>query len=860
MPLTSRSSSGKLRRSSQGVTCRCQCALKVYLHREELPDGDYHCDGVFREEWPSGNSRVMDVFGSRLKGLRGSSTKRAFAARLGVSPSNYQYYEEGRVPEPERLSAMANTLGVSIDFLLGRTDDPSLRTTPPQARGDVATVGTPVWLHQSRSAPGGVDQSRMDSAPKPGPYEEESSVKPAPPGSRGDFAAAQMPARPLDRSSSVRGVAQNMTVPSRRDGIAAGHNTAEKESDSLGTAKSASQVSLHGTPGSGKTSLALEMALRAAKDASVEKPESPDMSTRSPDKPVSQSMSLPLRDEGMESDIPAKKNAFVEKPGSSDMEHAAVRSEPAPGEENNDRDRRIERSLRTLDERVARIERLFLAFLDKRAAPDPPARSPIHAGQGDKLFEQVMDLLGLHGQEHVLRFWPQLTKGERDALVGQILSVDFALVEKMKGLLKTNPVPRSLGEAEPAPVVLRDADMQAPNEAEGERALQAGKVAVVLAAGGTGSRLGFFAAKGACPIGPVSGATLFELHCRKVAALEQQYRTCVPLYVVTNRETQTSIRAFFMEHSYFGLSPERIFFVEQAMWPNMDANGRLILSLPAGLSMNPGGEGGILSDLAKSGALDTMATHGIETVFYCRVDNPLVNIDPFFLGVHRTRKADVSLKVFERRDPGEGLGVLTKCGARYAILHYTELTADQRYARTGDGALRLRYGNAGTYAFSLDFLQRQAIEGLPIHVVFGRVPYCDEQGRHVNPATKNAFKFESLMSDVVLKSDRVVPVVCDRADEFSPVKNQEGEASPHTAQRDLVNKYARMLEAAGVAVPRTQAGDPTWRIEIDPVYALNAEDLRRRLPPDFSIKGHTFLGPDTRAMSPDVPPEVGPAG
>lgn len=71
----------------------------------------------------------MNEFGENLKKLRGSRTKRDFAAFLGVSPSNYQYYEAGRIPEPDRLKSIANSLGVSLDYLLGRE---SLSPPPPQ--------------------------------------------------------------------------------------------------------------------------------------------------------------------------------------------------------------------------------------------------------------------------------------------------------------------------------------------------------------------------------------------------------------------------------------------------------------------------------------------------------------------------------------------------------------------------------------------------------------------------------------------------------------------------------------------------------------------------------------------------------
>ena len=43
---------------------------------------------------------------------------------LGITPRAYQYYEEGkRYPDFRGLLLLAEHLNVSIDYLVGRTDD-----------------------------------------------------------------------------------------------------------------------------------------------------------------------------------------------------------------------------------------------------------------------------------------------------------------------------------------------------------------------------------------------------------------------------------------------------------------------------------------------------------------------------------------------------------------------------------------------------------------------------------------------------------------------------------------------------------------------------------------------------------------
>lgn len=57
--------------------------------------------------------------------LRSNLSKTAMAKKLDVSPPVYQRYEsDKRRPAFEQLVAMADRLCVSLDYLVGRTDDP----------------------------------------------------------------------------------------------------------------------------------------------------------------------------------------------------------------------------------------------------------------------------------------------------------------------------------------------------------------------------------------------------------------------------------------------------------------------------------------------------------------------------------------------------------------------------------------------------------------------------------------------------------------------------------------------------------------------------------------------------------------
>jgi len=224
------------------------------------------------------------------------------------------------------------------------------------------------------------------------------------------------------------------------------------------------------------------------------------------------------------------------------------------------------------------------------------------------------------------------------------------------------------------------------------------------------------------------------------------------------------------------------------------------------------------------------------------VDNPLVEIaDPVFIGLHRLKRADMSVKVCAKRDPEEGLGVVVVRNGRHAIVEYTELTREQKHERLPDGRLKFLYGSVAIHVFSLDFLRQEADRELPIHVAHKKVPFCDANGRLVKPDRPNAYKFEKFIFDALPDARTVVNHVFRREDEFSPVKNSEGPDSPATAQADMIAKFARWLDAAGYRVPRGPDGKPSVKIEIDPCFADGPEELRRRLGSSWTVKGDTLL-------------------
>ena len=426
------------------------------------------------------------------------------------------------------------------------------------------------------------------------------------------------------------------------------------------------------------------------------------------------------------------------------------------------------------------------------------------------------------GQEHVLEYWKGLSKAERSALLAQVAAIDPKSVKACAAALGGGgaaAVDTSRGLA-PKVAELKGAAL-ARAVAAGERELKAGRVAALLVAGGQGSRLGYDGPKGCYSIGPVTGAPLFHFHARKILARSRRYGKPIPFYVMTSEANNAATVECFRANGYFGLDPKDVFFFTQGMWPGMTKDGKIILDAPGHIFMSPDGHGGLLAALKRSGALDDMKRRGIRSVFFFQVDNPLVEIaDPAFVGYHVLERSEYSLKLCAKRDPFEKVGMPMLVGGRYRMVEYTEMTKEQCLRKKG-GKLYYLYGSPAIHVFDRAFLAREAAKAMPLHLAFKKIPYV-AGGKVVKPAEPNGYKFEKFIFDILPNARRAAFLAFDQKDEFSPVKNAEGNDSPATCRADMRAKWARMLAAAGVKVPESMP------LEIDPAYALDADDLVRR--------------------------------
>jgi UDP-N-acetylglucosamine/UDP-N-acetylgalactosamine diphosphorylase len=469
----------------------------------------------------------------------------------------------------------------------------------------------------------------------------------------------------------------------------------------------------------------------------------------------------------------------------------------------------------------------------------------------------LAERLARHGQDHLLRWWGELDESGRARLAAEIDKLPLELLDGLLAeLVKGEGEPERIDPATVRGVEVHrlprtDAERVARRHAAsiGEAILAAGEVAVVVVAGGQGTRLGYDGPKGTFPIGPVSGASLFEIHAYKIVALSRRHGRLIPFYVMTSPANDEATRCYFAEQGNFGLDHVR-FFVQGQMPAADRSSGRILLADKGQIALSPDGHGGTIAALAAPGpeggpsCLDEMRERGIRTVFYFQVDNPLVQVaDPAFLGLHRQAAADVSFKVVEKIDPNERVGLVVEVGGVPRVIEYSDLAPELAERRQPDGSLELWAGSIAIHCFERAFLERLASGGgqLPFHRAIKKVSSIDDRGERVQPSEPNAVKFERFIFDALPLAERRAVVETDRAVEFEPLKNATGPDSPATVRQRMSDLFAGWLEGAGATVARRPDGRVPFGIEISPLYALDAAELKAKLPAGLVVEGPRYL-------------------
>jgi UDP-N-acetylglucosamine/UDP-N-acetylgalactosamine diphosphorylase len=161
----------------------------------------------------------------------------------------------------------------------------------------------------------------------------------------------------------------------------------------------------------------------------------------------------------------------------------------------------------------------------------------------------LISVLKPNNQEHLIKFWDELTEKDKEILYNEIMQTDFNELNGFFQKVKSEMLETTMeldSSMQPVPVNLKGSFADSTNsqlkeyELKGLEAIANGQVAVLLMAGGQGTRLGVNYPKGMYSVKLPSDKTLYQIQAERIIRLEklasQEFPNksgVIPWYIMT---------------------------------------------------------------------------------------------------------------------------------------------------------------------------------------------------------------------------------------------------------------------------------------------------------------------------------------
>lgn len=478
------------------------------------------------------------------------------------------------------------------------------------------------------------------------------------------------------------------------------------------------------------------------------------------------------------------------------------------------------------------------------------------------MTETTIDLFKQAKQDHIFRYFDELTKEQRQELLDQLSTIEdpVRLIETVKSSIQfssSNACSRSftqLPKEQTASTLDIDENTHKAWYDLGVEAISKNEVGVILMAGGQGTRLGSSAPKGCYDIELPSSRSLFQVQAEKILKIQQLTKKVYPesepvvqWYIMTSQPTRAPTEEFFKQNNYFGLKNEQITFFNQGTLPCFNLTGdKILMESQNKICESPDGNGGLYKALELNGIIADFDKKGIKHLHMYCVDNSLVKVaDPLFIGFAIAKDLKLATKVVRKRDATESVGliVMDEQSQKPCVIEYSEISSELANKLNPEDSSRLflRAANIVNHYYSVDLLKKQIPnwicnqEFLPFHIAKKKIPSLTEEGIFVKPSEPNGIKLEQFIFDVFqsLELNEFGCLEVDRHSEFSPLKNADGAKNdtPTTCRNHYLSLGTQWVKDNGGII------ENDGLVEVTSLTSYNGEGL------EF-VKGKHFKAGD----------------
>lgn len=408
----------------------------------------------------------------------------------------------------------------------------------------------------------------------------------------------------------------------------------------------------------------------------------------------------------------------------------------------------------------------------------------------DKL-QRVNEILDTYDQKHLIQFYDELDTSKQDALLNQILSIDFEQIFK---LYDNSFKPENLEPNELSPLEYFIKDEFSDEELEsyskiGEDLIRSGSFAVVTMAGGQGTRLGYKGPKGTYRLDlKPQRKSLFQIMCEDIKRVNEKYDVVIPWYIMTSEENDLQTKAFFEENDYWDYPREFVKFFTQGKLPLISVDKKLILQEPYLVKEASNGNGNVFVSMKKHGIVDDLEHRNIKWVSFGGIDNVLLkNADSFFLGLAISKNYCIASKSIFKEKPMEKTAVYCRKFGKPSILDYDDIDISLSVSRDSNARYLYRDANMLSHIMNIDAIKKVSDINLRYHRAYKKNSFVNEEGMKQVPDGPNTFKFENFIFDAFSYFDDMLLLRVHPDEEFAPIKDFTGIYSPETAKEKYNN-------------------------------------------------------------------------